>query len=554
MKKVILSFIALVLACSVQAQGVFTINSVPMCWNVSGADSSIVANWAVGINDTEPLILGYVDAYGNAVTVIGGTLTVGFCGGSTSVEAVSITDNFDGTYTAIVNTDTTLIKADICGDTITQVSHNFSVGDLLGQNAGNGSYFLANTSSADNFPVTAVIDSIDANTFVGCNEKIFVTFEHGRPLGRDYFLQDDGSLDTIPDSTYNVFAFRTLKINKAYFDIPELIVTPDGGTGGGEATTIDSTRLLQDSIVVYYQNGVEIGRDTISLAAGGGGSITVTASNGLNDADATSNVDVELGGTLDKDTDIELGPNNFTMTRTGAGVKFQVDGGSAADGVRISPNPPIDQGRPDGSFLFKNQTSGNPASVEWSPYDLPQQAPLTSYTNAVYVYDPFESSSLGGSYWRSMLTTNSGIVWRDSSEQFFRLELNGGLTRDANLDMGGGQYHFRLTDGFTTVGLTDSVFRFKLQYDDDSSPFFDWEFDKDVGGTQYRMDIRADTNEMYFRFQEGANATVFRITPYSVVIQDPPTYASEAAADSDANLPSGGVYQLTGDRTLYIKP
>lgn len=33
-----------------------------------------------------------------------------------------------------------------------------------------------------------------------------------------------------------------------------------------------------------------------------------------------------------------------------------------------------------------------------------------------------------------------------------------------------------------------------------------------------------------------------------------PTYASNAAADADTSLPVGGLYQLTGDRTVYRKP
>ena len=38
------------------------------------------------------------------------------------------------------------------------------------------------------------------------------------------------------------------------------------------------------------------------------------------------------------------------------------------------------------------------------------------------------------------------------------------------------------------------------------------------------------------------------------VFMDLQTYANDAAADADANLPSGGAYLLTADRTLYIKP
>lgn len=41
---------------------------------------------------------------------------------------------------------------------------------------------------------------------------------------------------------------------------------------GGGSSVVDSTRLVQDSILVYYQDGTEIGRDTIPVSLGGIGS------------------------------------------------------------------------------------------------------------------------------------------------------------------------------------------------------------------------------------------------------------------------------------------
>jgi len=44
-----------------------------------------------------------------------------------------------------------------------------------------------------------------------------------------------------------------------------------------DGNDVDSTRLTQDSILVYYLNGGEVGRDTISGTGGsGGGSVTLT--------------------------------------------------------------------------------------------------------------------------------------------------------------------------------------------------------------------------------------------------------------------------------------
>ena len=38
------------------------------------------------------------------------------------------------------------------------------------------------------------------------------------------------------------------------------------------------------------------------------------------------------------------------------------------------------------------------------------------------------------------------------------------------------------------------------------------------------------------------------------IVLNVPTYADDASADADTNLPSGGLYKLTGNRTLFVKP
>jgi hypothetical protein len=167
-------------------------------------------------------------------------------------------------------------------DTIIQASHGFLQGDLLGQTPGNGPYFKANTADPDSLPVVYVTEVIGTDTAVIKSEGWEMTWTHGQLVGRDYFLQDNGTLDTIPDSTYQVFAYRTVRSNKAYFDIPELVIDEAAGAGGA----------------------------TIS---------TVTASNGLNDADAGTDVDVELGGTLDKNTTVENDSYQFFLGNTSGG-------------------------------------------------------------------------------------------------------------------------------------------------------------------------------------------------------------------------------------------
>lgn len=401
-----------------------------------------------------------------------------------------------------------------CNDTITQTGHGFSVGDMLGQPAGGGNYFAANTADPDNLPVAAVLTVVDADRFVPCNEGFFY-WVHGRDVGFDYFLQDGGGVDTLPDSEYNVFAFRTFSAGIAYFDIPELIVrdTADGGGGGG------------------------------------GGQTQVAASNGLNNQGTATNADIELGGTLDKDTDINYEARKLTFTRTGNGIQFQINGASAADGIRISPNPAIDQNKEAGSFMQKNTAAGNPASIKWSEYDMPLSVAPIIAAPTFYIYDPFS-----GSYWYSnAVGENSGVQIDNEGGNEWKVRLGGDLTEDANISFNEGVYHFRIWDGLSVID-PDSMINFKIQFDDDSQPFFDFEFDKAIGGIMHRMDIRVDSTQIYMRMQKGANSTVFRIDPFSIVVNSLPVYANDAAADADTDLPAGGLYLVTGNRTVFIKP
>ena len=55
---------------------------------------------------------------------------------------------------------------------------------------------------------------------------------------------------------------------------PLVVDTTEIATQYDLAQSVDSTRLTQDSILIYYQGGVEVGRDTISVAGSGGGGVT----------------------------------------------------------------------------------------------------------------------------------------------------------------------------------------------------------------------------------------------------------------------------------------
>lgn len=125
-------------------------------------------------------------------------------------------------------------------------------------------------------------------------------------------------VDANTDST--IFAYwllssrDTLPAVKNYINADGTDVTITGGTLTpgycGQivaAMLLDSMDVKEDSIIVLYAaDGTEITRDTVGPFAGGGGSaFAVIASNGLNDKDPTGDVDVELGGDLERNTTID---------------------------------------------------------------------------------------------------------------------------------------------------------------------------------------------------------------------------------------------------------
>lgn len=333
-----------------QGQGVLQLAIQPVCWSYNNVDSNINAYYLYSSRVDTPRLINYLNPLGQPVDVSsGGAFQNGFCccSSSTSVgnrTIASQTDSLLGLTTYLVgNIDT--VGLDIAGltqsapkgdgflvfydvtnnrnykvllstlipepypgfnscecDTIYQAGHGFALGNILGQVRGNGDFFEASTGDPDSLPVAYVHEVLHVDTFVIKSEGWLMDWAHGLPLGRDYFVQDTpGVLDTIPDSTYHAFAFRTVNTGKAYFDIPELVVDQAPGSSPGGGGTV--TTLIQDSILIYSISGVEVSRDTIRVGSGGS-ALTVTASNGLNDQDAGPDVDVELGGTLDKATDV----------------------------------------------------------------------------------------------------------------------------------------------------------------------------------------------------------------------------------------------------------
>lgn len=105
---------------------------------------------------------------------------------------------------------------------------------------------------------------------------------------------------------------------------------------GADGNDIDSTRLTQDSILVYYFNGLETGRDTIAgsddqtLTYNGSGSLTIESGNTVDLSDLLDNTDTQLRDSLIQDSilvyytnGVEVGRDTISGTGGGAGTDDQ---------------------------------------------------------------------------------------------------------------------------------------------------------------------------------------------------------------------------------------
>lgn len=519
MKQLIRFFLIAVLISSVtlaaKGQGVYSLTPQPVCWSYNGTDSSLLSLVVFDIRDTIGLFQGYVNAVDGSYvnTSAGGTVSAGYCccgSGSGGTSNVTITDNDDGTYTAIVGTDTTIIytKADSlyttqtiqiadtsylansvvqdvliaisnevnnlrnetgCDLTITQASHGFTVGDLLTQDPNTAVYSAAAADTSINFPVAYVCSVIDANNFKVDTEG-WVSGAHGETDYRDYFLQDTaGDVDTTSGS-FPIFAFRTFTSTLRYYDIPEYVSA--GTSGGGSGDDWGSQVVVTDATLTgdgTAGDPLSVDLDLVTVGD------SIAASNGLHvDRYAAGGrvvSDVRIGGTLDENTTIDgdAGAYDFLVLNT-EDVTIE-----AEDRMNIYGN--------NFSQLGIN-TSETTTVVGDTLFLLPgsfiqMRAPDSLNFEAVNV--------------RFVAGTSGQII---------------------------------STFGGTNTGPKLSA----LEWDDNQMSISNY----NSGGTLLNS---FTVHKDYFQ------------------ITGAPNYANDAAADADGTLPSGGVYTVTAeDRTLRIKP
>lgn len=600
---------------------------LPVCWAASTqVDSSIYAYWLMTSRDSVPKVVSYLNAVGQSVDISsGGAISSGHCccSGTGGGSTVSIIDNTDGTYTAIVDGDSTIINTNAVtsyvsipisvGDTVflsgsnvqeilnafstevrqirsrtgcdllvVQVDNPFQEGDLLAQDSTTGVFYLSSSDSTKHWPVGYVCEKIGPDSFYVDTEGWLVGAHSFTPY-RDYFNQDTSGVATVPGSIQQ-FAFRTFSDSLRYFDIPEYAV--DGSVGGGSGDDWGTQVIISDGTL----SGDGTSGDPLSVVGGG----LVTASNGLNDQDGGADVDVELGGTIDKATTVSVTTGAFPLTFGGNNnlIRFQ------SDRIRVVPNTATELSRPIGAVLRKNTATGSNAEISYTEYGLPYFAPLTFSSNyhiyyesdktMKWVYQPVEGNGMfinsalnpaGGAIERTMDYGLGGPIDRNTAIRFdstfyFTFEKSPTVTDTS--------YQFNLsifpTDTSPTIWYHSRVYDVAesrwnngyYQFNQDSLSFT---LGNSVGdsasnvtklilsrGTGLQVSFQNNLTQYIHLNANGIDlefgGSSIQIDPNgNIVYTGVPNYASDAAADADGTLPSGAIYTVTAENRYHrIKP
>jgi hypothetical protein len=125
-------------------------------------------------------------------------------------------------------------------------------------------------STPINYTPTPTGNGADLGTFVETfSRDVYYIDNYGNSVllydrifqsGNNLILTDDTLVIPLPDST----VFSTL-----------YALADTAADIRADFPVVDSTRLIQDSILVYYQSGAEVGRDTITGTGGGGGDVAL---------------------------------------------------------------------------------------------------------------------------------------------------------------------------------------------------------------------------------------------------------------------------------------
>lgn len=161
--------------------------------------------------------------------------------------------------------------------------------------------------------------------------------------------------------------------------------------------------------------------------------------------------------------------------------------------------------------------------------------------------------------------TADGKVGINGTPAFFQFEVNGNMAaQKAENDV-----NAQFAQGFNTQTLFgENVYSSKFTtVDDNYSPAapkvasVECNYSTDTNDAFVRLaysqstvlDLFVDVRESGVKIGNGFS-TFIEMTPSGRVKLNLPSYADDAAADADATLPSGALYKVTGNRTIFQKP
>jgi hypothetical protein len=171
-----------------------------------------------------------------------------------SVQVPGISEELQGAidnhFKQVLATNTPLFNR----DTITQNSHGFTVpteGFIPVRNNGS-SWVAANTAAANNLHESFVVEVIDTNTFVLMESGLLFVNSHGLMVGSNYYLQNDGSIGSSPDTAYfdwlaTIYADNSIALKAGRFS--------SGSTGTGSGSGSDNISFGVVDTVLQITDG-----------------------------------------------------------------------------------------------------------------------------------------------------------------------------------------------------------------------------------------------------------------------------------------------------------
>lgn len=360
------------------------------------------------------------------------------------------------------------------------------------------------------------------------------------------------NVGTLQLESRNIFKLRTPEVFNATRIAGQVLVlqNADGtvefddvpGDNWGEQVVITDATLTGDGTV----------GSPLSVIPSGG----ITADNGI----YLNGSEVRLGGTLKENTQVI--PDTFKLI---LGQNQLIEWDDVANYLRIAPDTVSELTHVRGAILFKKNAAGSQDHVEYSSYGMPTISPTTFDIDYIYRW-----AADGTGEWIALdsimdgLSYTTGIIGSTTSK---RLQIGGDLLTSRTLTLDGNYFSIydSLVSGFMESKFDNSIIPtiYDIIADDLTITNPGTEIagvttqqtlvnlkHEIVGSKLSQIEVKEDIIEI--QVTGSGNALVEIGDGYVKVTV--PEYASDLAADSDVNLPSGSLYRITGTRDVKYKP